>query len=176
MTREELLVNLANQNLNKEFNLTKDQHKAVAYFFKAHVKNGGTWEDLKDKIGEQKYNYLVEFTKLKFSDYYHFQEIISFNSKDLVLIFENCVVVFDKIEYSTLSKKYGESCVSEVAIIFEKVINFCVDNKMSNNEFKKTLIDYYDCPNEIADLLMESFEKNRLFLMVQKILLRKPKN
>ena len=141
--------------------------------FYEYVKEEKTFEELKNAIGEEKYNQLVSFVREKYNDFFSFSKVIVESAQDLKKIFENCVVVFDKESFEKFEKKYGENVVSNVVITFNRAVDFCVVNRFSKNEFKIILMKYYDCPLIVADDIATTFEQNRLYFMISKLLPKK---
>ena len=145
MTAKELedLINLSNQ-LDGEVKATADIKKAVNEFFKEYVKQNADFIDLKNAIGSESYLKLVEFTKDKYPEYYSLQTIITGrNPVDAVVIFENCVVVFDRATYDKMTKKYKKDTISKVIGLYGKVIDFSISNGLSLESTQNILKEYY---------------------------------
>lgn len=161
---------IGREELNKNDNFSNEEKQAINSFFRKYVKENKVWDDLLLEIGESEYKRLEDFIKLVHGEYFSLQKMCHNQAENLLVVFERCIVVFDKKTYVRMVKTYDETIINDVIQVLGKVVDFCIDNRNSLETFSEILVNYYDCPKNIADSVAELFEKNRIQLSLYKLL------
>ena len=168
--KNQILIRLANlDKLEKNGNFTKEEKNAINSFFNEYVKDEKILDELLKEIGKEKYDTLVDFAKSVHKDFYYVQAMLKKDSKDFIYLFKECFITFDNYSFNKLKKKYDKEILLGVLSLFNKIKDFCLDENLSDNTYKMVLVEYYNCPDEIAAVISKSFGENRMNLMLHKI-------
>lgn len=169
MQKKELLTKLADiETLDKKEFRNKEDRKIINDFFQKYIKKECIDEEMQKLLGEEKYSKLVVNIKSINQDYYDFKDAILTVGDGILDIYENCFIVFDFDTFNKYKKQIGESKLISLLNILTNTTLYCIDNDYSSKMLGDLLSNRYDCPQNIRDIVISSFEKNRLQLMLSR--------
>lgn len=161
-------------NDSKDIN-DKKISKVVSNIFDNYVRKGQEYIELKNEVGEEKYNSYISKIKELNQDFYAFEWFFNLDqieNKELILkdIFLNCVVTnnFKNVERNFIGIS-DDKKKDNIKLICKTLFNisfYCVKGNFDGCQFSDVLIKYYNCPKATALSIGELYNQNKLDIKI----------
>ena len=170
----ERLISISNKiSNNSETNLTNDEAVELQNFFVNYLTKEKSYDSLIEKIGKQKYEELVKYTKKLNLDYYAFKIFFSKETsaieKDLRKIITSGVLTINHKFLQEITKKYGDSDLDfkigiELARGISNIFYYCIDKNGDVDLLKDIFVKQYKIPEASFEIISDLYVKNRIEL------------
>ena len=170
----ERLISISNKISNNcETNLTNDEAVELQKFFVDYLIKEKSYDSLIEKIGKQKYEELVKYTKKLNLDYYAFKIFFSKETsaieKDLRKIITSGVLTINHKFLQEITKKYGDRDFDfkigiELARGISNIFYYCIDKNGDVDLLKDIFVKQYKIPEASFEIISDLYVKNRIEL------------
>lgn len=156
---------------NSEGINNKKYSRVINSIFDNYIRKNEEYTELKNEVGDEKYNAYISKIKELNKDYYAFEWFFNLEqveNKELILkdMFLNFVV---NNNLKNIEKNFAgindEGKKDYIKLICKTLFNiafYCVKGNFDGNQFSDILIKFYNCPKTIALSIAELYNQNKL--------------